>query len=34
MPNFSGEITEDDIKALYEFVSRGAHNKPSNIPWN
>jgi len=34
MPNFSGELSEDDVGALYEYVSRGAHNQPSNIHWN
>jgi quinohemoprotein ethanol dehydrogenase len=34
MPNFTGRLSEDDVKALYEFVSRGAQNKPSSIHWN
>ena len=29
MPNFNGKLTDEQVNALYEYVSRGLHNKPN-----
>jgi hypothetical protein len=28
MPSFAGKLSEEDVDALYAFISRGYHNKP------
>jgi quinohemoprotein ethanol dehydrogenase len=33
MPSFQGRLTESEVKALYEYVARGEHNKPGNAYW-
>jgi len=33
MPSFAGRLSDEDIKALYEYISRGEHNKPTNVHW-
>jgi quinohemoprotein ethanol dehydrogenase len=33
MPSFAGRLSDDDIKALYEYISRGEHNKPTDVHW-
>ena len=29
MPSFKGRLSEDDVRVLYEFISRGLHNIPT-----
>jgi quinohemoprotein ethanol dehydrogenase len=31
MPSFAGKLTDDDLKALYEYISHGAHNKAGEV---
>jgi quinohemoprotein ethanol dehydrogenase len=31
MPNFTGRLSDDDVKALYEYISHGAHNKAGEV---
>ncbi len=33
MPSFAGELTDQDVDTLYEFISRGYHNQPVKAYW-
>jgi mono/diheme cytochrome c family protein len=31
MPSFAGRLSEDDVKALYEYIIRGEQNKAGEV---
>ncbi len=33
MPSFADTLSEDDVNALYEYISRGEHNKPNKFKY-